>query len=177
MGSLYRNDLNKFKNWFKESAKLLGVDIEYRYIIKRNSEQATGESVYSKYSQPIKQSVIVEEGVPKIDTLKQLGWFVDTKEEQLLVSFAVDTPNLQSGCRFKFTSNENEEQQKEYEIIKLTNEQLFPSCVKCLCIPVLENSTNYVERNKEDIQYGYQDITSDNENYSFINSKPKKTIF
>lgn len=175
VGSLYRNDLNKFKTWFSQAAKLLGVDISYRYIIERNKENTTGETVYSKYSQPIKQSVIVESGPPKVDTLKQLGWFTDTKEEQLLVSFAVNTPNLQSGCRFKFISNENDEQSKEYEIVKMSNEQTYPSCIKCLCIPILKNESTYVDKNN--IHYGQQDIISDEENYSYINSEPKKTVF
>lgn len=175
MGSLYRCDLNKYKNYFKESAKLLGIDVEYRYITKRNKEIASGESTYSKYSEPIIQAVVIENGPPKIDTLKQLGWFMDTTDEQLLVDFAVDTPNLQAGCRFTIVSNENEEQRKEYEVIKMTNPHLYPTCIVCLCNPVLANESTYVS--KKDIHYGQQDVASDSENYSFINEQPKKTIF
>lgn len=175
MGSLYKKDINKYKKYFKESAKLLGIDVKYRYIIKRNTENQSGESVYSKFSQPITQSVIVEQGNPKIDSLKQLGWFVDTETEQLLVDFAVDTPNLQEGCRFKFSSNENEEQNKEYVIIKMSSEILYPTCIKCLCQPILENESNY-DRNGN-ITYGQQAITADDENYSFINSEAEVTIF
>lgn len=176
MGKLYRNDINKYKKYFKESAKLLGVDIEYKYIIKRNTEQQSGESIYSKFSKPIIQSVIVEQGNPKVDSLKQLGWFVDTSnDEQILVDFAVDTPNLQEGCRFKFISNENDEQNKEFAIIKLSNELLYPNCIKCLCQPILETESKYDENGN--IDYGQQEITSDDENYTFINSKPELTIF
>ena len=175
MGTLYSNDLNKYKHWFSESAKLLGIDIEYRYIIKRESETATAESIYSKYSEPIIQSVIVEQGNPMIDSLKQLGWFVDTTEEELLIDFSVDTPNLQEGCRVKFISNEYKNQNKEYSIIRLSNQQLYPSCIKCLCIPVLENES--IKLNNNEIQYGQQDITADEENYTYINEKPKITVF
>lgn len=175
MGSLYRKDLNKYKSYFRESAKLLGIDIEYRYLIKRNTENQSGESIYSEFSKPIIQSVIVEQGNPKIDSLKQLGWFVDTENEQLLVDFAIDTPNLQEGCRIKFISNENEEQNKEYAIIKMSNEVLYPTCIKCLCQPVLENESVY---NKDSsISYGQQDILSDTENNTYINSEPEVTIF
>lgn len=114
MGSLYRKDLTKYKKYFNEAAKLLGVDVSYKYLIKRNTEKQSGESIYSEYSQPIIQSVVVEQGLPKVDSLKQLGWFTDTNMEQLLVDFSVSTPNLQEGCRFSFISNENEEQNKEY---------------------------------------------------------------
>ena len=177
MGSLYRNDLNKYKNWFDESAKLLGVDIQYRYVIKRESEKATGESVYSNLSKPIKQCVIIENGLPKVESLKQLGWFVNTENtnEHLLVDFSVNTPNLQEGCRFTLQSNENENQIKEYVIIKLSNEQLYPTCTKCLCIPVLDNESIKLDNN--DIHYGQQDILSDDENYTFINDSPHITIF
>lgn len=174
MGSLYRKDLHKYKNYFDESAKLLGVDVQYRYIIKRKKETATGESVYSELSEPIKQSVIIEAGLPKVESLKQLGWFVDTKEEQLLVDFSVNTPNLQAGCRFTLESNENEEQVKEYSIIKLSNEELYPTCIKCLCIPVLENESTLINN---DIHYGQQEITADDENYTYINEKPRLTMF
>lgn len=175
MGSLYRNDINKYKNYFKESARLLGVDIEYRYLIKRNTENQSGESIYSQFSQPVIQSVIVERGNPKVDSLKQLGWFVDADDEQILVDFAIDTPNLQEGCRLRFLSNENEEQNKEYTIIKMSNELLYPTCIKCLCQPVLENESTYNEDGS--INYGQQDIKSDTENYSYINSEPEVTIF
>lgn len=174
MGSLYRKDINKYKNWFDESAKLLGVDVQYRYVIKRNTEIASGEAVYSELSKPIKQAVIVESGLPKIDSLKQLGWFTDTADNQLLVDFSVNTPNLQEGCRFTFESNENQGQKKEYSIIKLSSEQLYTSCIKCLCIPVLANETTVINNN---IHYGQQEITADDENYSFINEQPNITVF
>lgn len=175
MGSLYRQDLNRYKQYFKEVAKLLGVDISYRYIIKRKTEKATGESTYSKLSEPIKISVVVEQGNPMVDSLKQLGWFVDTDIEQLLVDFSVDTPNLQEGCRFSFVSNENEEQTKEYVITKLSNEILYPTCIKCLCQPVLETESTINSDNE--IEYGQREITSDDENYSFINEKPELKFF
>lgn len=175
MGSLYRQDLNRYKQYFKEVAKLLGVDINYKYIIKRKTEKATGESTYSKLSEPIKISVVVEQGNPMVDSLKQLGWFVDTDIEQLLVDFSVDTPNLQEGCRFSFVSNENEEQTKEYVITKLSNEILYPTCIKCLCQPVLETESTINSDNE--IEYGQREITSDDENYSFINEKPELKFF
>ena len=175
MGCLYRKDLNKYKCYFDEAARLLGVDIQYRYIIKRKAETATGESVYSELSKPIKQSVIVEAGLPKVDTLKQLGWFVDTKEDQLVVDFSINTPNLQEGCRFTFESNENPNQNKEYVVIKMSNEQLYPTCIKCLCIPVLQNDS--VNQLDNEIYYGQQSETADTENFTFINETQKTTIF
>lgn len=178
MGKLYRNDLEKYKNYFKESAKLLGVDIEYKYIIKKNIENQSGESVYSELSKPITISVVVEEGNPKVDSLKQLGWFVGDEEnnEKLLVSFPTDTPNLQEGCRFSFVVEGNKQQNKEYVIEKLSNELLYPTCIKCLCHPILENESKYNNLNG-DITYGQQDIQADDENYSYINEKPKISTF
>lgn len=70
MGSLYRKDLNKYKNYFKQAATLLGIDVQYQYLIKRNTESQSGESIYSGLSEPITQSVIIEQGNPKIDSLK-----------------------------------------------------------------------------------------------------------
>lgn len=175
MGKLYRNDLNKYKKYFDEAARLHGVDVYYRYIIKRNTEEQSGESIYSKHSEPIIQSVIVEEGIPKINSLKQLGWFVDTTDDkQLLVDFSVNTPNLQEGCRFSFVSEQNSEQNKEYAIIKLSNEILYPTCIKCLCQPVLESESTY---NDGTISYGQQPITSDDENFSFISESPETKFF
>lgn len=174
MGKLYRNDLNKYKKYFDEAAKLLGIDVSYRYIIKRNKENQSLESVYSELSEPIIQSVVIENGNPKVESLKQLGWFVDTEKEQILVDFSINTPNLQEGCRFTISSNENEGQSKEYIIIKLSNEALFPTCIKCLCEPILENESRYVDGN---ISYGQQSIYSDEENNTFINSEPKLNYF
>lgn len=176
INKLYNSNLNKYKKYFDNAAKRLGIDIQYRYVLQRNTESATGESVYSKLSEPITQSVIIESGIPKVESLKQLGWFVsvDDAKEQLLVDFSTETPNLQEGCRFTIQANENSNQIKEYVIIKLSNELLYPTCIKCLCIPVLENETN-IENNK--LQYGQQEITSDSENYSFINEDKKLTMF
>lgn len=176
MGSLYRDDLKKYKRYFDEAASLLGIDVEYRYIVKRNTESQSGESIYSEFSKPIKQSVVIEQGVPKVDSLKQLGWFVDTNKEQLLVDFSVNTPNLQEGCRFMLVSNENEEQRKEYVIVKLSNELLYTTCIKCLCEPVLESESRY-DKYDGDISYGQQSILSDDENYTFISESPEITIF
>lgn len=174
MSTLYNNDLYNYQKWFKESAKLLGITINYRYIIKRKTELQSGESIYSELSKPINIDVIIESGLPMIDSLKQLNWFVDTNDDSLLVSFPVDTPNLQEGCRFSFISKENKEQQKEYYIEKLTNMQLYPSCIKCLCKPILDTETVNING---DIEYRQQEITSDEENYSFINESPKITMF
>lgn len=174
MGILYNNDLYNYQKWFSESAKLLGITVNYRYIIKRKTESQSGESIYSELSKPINIDVIIESGLPMIDSLKQLNWFVDTNDDSLLVSFPVDTPNLQEGCRFSFISKENKEQQKEYYIEKLTNTQLYPSCIKCLCKPILNTETVNID---DAIHYGQQDIASDEENYSFINESPKTTIF
>lgn len=177
MGSLYGSDLNKYKKYFKESAKLLGIDVYYRYIIKRNIENQSGESVYSKLSEPIKLSVTVDNKNPEVESLKQLGWFVDTKNisNELIVNFPIDTPNLQEGCRFSFVANYNEEQNKEYVIIRLSNQVLYPTHIVCLCQPILNNESTYSENGK--IIYGQQDITSDTENWSYINDKPETTIF
>ena len=175
MGKLYNKGINSYKKWFKEAAEVLGVDVKYRYIIKRKAEVASGESIYSNLSEPIIQSVIIEEGLPKVESLKQLGWFVDTNNEQLLVDFPVDTPNLQEGCRFTLESSDNKNQTKEYLVTKLSSTQLYPSCIKCLCIPVLENETNVDD--KGNILYGQQEIISDEENYSFINEEPTIKMF
>lgn len=176
MGKLYRNDLQKYKNYFKEAADLLGVEVEYKYIVSRNTENATGESIYSELSKPIKCSVIVEQGLPMIDSLKQLGWFVDTSAEQILVDFSTDTPNLQEGCRIVIRSNENEGQYKEYVVTKLSNNILYPTLIKCLCQPIYESETTH---NKYDnsLNYGQQPITSDDENMTFISEKPQLTFF
>lgn len=175
MGKLYRDDINKYKSWFKEASELLGIDVEYRYIMKRNTEYSTGESVYSELSEPITKSVIIESGLPMINSLKQLGWFTNSTDinEELLVDFPVDTPNLQEGCRFLMKSNETE-QKREYTIIRLSSSQLYPSCIKCLCIPILKDESTIVENN---VHYGQQSITSDEENYTFINEKPKLSMF
>lgn len=175
MGSLYKDDLLKFQKYFNESAELLGITVDYRYIIKRKTEKATGENIYSKLSKPIQQNVIIESGPPMIDSLKQLGWFVDTNVDSILVDFSIDTPNLQEGCRFTLTSNINEEQNKEYVINKLSNTELYPSCIKCLCTPVLKNES--IEDDRNNIHYGQQEIYSDDENYTFISEKPKITFF
>lgn len=174
MGSLYRKDLDKYKKYFNNAAKLHGIEIEYRYIIKRNSENQSGENVYSELSQPIKQNVIIEQGIPMVDSLKQLGWFVDSNTDLLLVDFSVNTPNLQEGCRIKIVANEQTEQNKEYSIIKLSNTTLYPTCIKCLCQPILENESIY--HKDGNITYGQQDILSDEENNTFI-SEPSKISF
>lgn len=177
MGKLYTKSLAQYQNWFDEASQMLGIDVEYRFLLKRNTENATGESVYSELSDPILQSIIVEEGIPKIDSLKQLGWFTDTEDEQLLVDFSIKTPNLQEGCRFKFVNGTNSNQNKEYTIIKLSSEQLYPSCIKCLCIPVI-NSKYSIKNNKTgDILYQEQSIYSDEENNTFINAEPKISMF
>lgn len=176
MGNLYRKDLDRYKIHFNEYARTLGIDVSYRYIIKRNKEKQSLETVYSELSEPIIQSVVIENGIPQVESLKQLGWFVDTEKEQILVDFSTSTPNLQEGCRFTITSNENEDQNKEYIVIKLSSEVLFPTHIKCLCEPILENESTY---NKKDgnITYGQQSIYSDEENNTFINSEKELTFF
>lgn len=176
MGSLYRRDLNKYKNYFKQAAALLGIDVQYQYLIKRDTESQSGESIYSGLSEPITQSVIIEQGNPKIDSLKQLGWFTDSSADELLVDFPVDTPNLQEGCRFIVSSNENAGQALQYVIMKLSSEVLYTTCIKCLCRPVLQSETTH-DLISGEVSYGQQAVDSDDENYSFINEKQKFTFF
>ena len=40
MGSLYKDDLLKFQKYFNESAELLGITVDYRYIIKRKTKES-----------------------------------------------------------------------------------------------------------------------------------------
>lgn len=173
---LYQKDLNKYKQYFKDSAHILGIDIKYQYLMSKCNEVASGEISYSKLSKPIDLSVIIESGTPKVDSLKSLGWFtnIEDTKDNLLVDFPIDTPNLQIGCRFYFQSNENQKQIKIYEIIKLTTEPLYTTCIKALCIPVLENNSTTLD-NK--ISYGKQNIISDTENYTFINDEADINIF
>ena len=100
---------------------------------------------------------------------------MDDSKEQILVDFSNQTPNLQEGCQFTIASNRNNEQEKTYKILKLSSEVLFPNHIKCLCEPVMFNETTYIDKNN--VQYGQQAVTADDENYSFINSDAEISFF
>lgn len=183
MGSLYRDDLKKYSNYFDESACKHGIDVDYKYVIKRNTEEQSGESIYCELSEPIKQCVIIESGLPKVNSLKLLGWFLDEEsiKNTILVDFSINTPNLQEGCRFIMQSLEDPGKLSEYVVLKISSELLYPTCRKCLCQLVLPNESSYADGkhdvDKGEISYGQRDIESDDENYSFINEKAKLSFF
>ena len=103
MGLLVNSDAARFRGYFKEMAKLLGITVEYQYPIDMNFSDYGDENPLG-FSEPQIMDIIFEEN-PKISTLKKLGWWTEGEDRQpYTAELPYDAPNLAKGCRILIPS-------------------------------------------------------------------------
>lgn len=98
MGFLVNRDATLLRNFFKEAAKLRGIQVNYQYPIDMELSNY-GEENPIGFSEPVEMDIIFDEN-PNIRTLKKYGWVTESGGDQpYIANLPYDAKNLCKGCR------------------------------------------------------------------------------
>ena len=193
MGLLNRKDSTIYRNYFKECAKLIGIECSYQYVVKQDLTIHSEDN--STLSQPIPLNILFDEN-PSVDTLNRMGWVIELGTVQPVVAtLPYDTPNLTVNARITVMAKDGLARQRVYRITKIASDIEYPSTWSCTLVPIMdqipqENKYTLINNekiNSEDSKVTKQDSESEyangtsledttpkdyietNNNFSFIN--------
>lgn len=154
-GSLVKRDALIQRRYFRECLRLYGIDGMY-YQIKEGTKRFNEAGEFSAfYHEPIPCQMIFDQ-VPKISTLKKLGWTSELDEQLPLIHVDYDTPDIQGGCCFTIEDPLRPGKGRLFRVTKLISGIIYPMAITCQLVPVLgdtpENTLQpdtAVQRNKD----------------------------
>lgn len=152
MGLLTKNDSTLYRGWFKEMARLRGIEVKYQYAIE------TTETIHSEFdsnlSDPIDMDIIFDTN-PRANTLKRIGWISENPDDKPYIAYLpYDTPSLTAESiitippQVDITTDNDRVSKTERVVMKskrfkvtTINELIeFPDCWICTLAPVFETS-------------------------------------
>lgn len=173
MGLLTKKDATNFRGFFKEMARLHGIDVEYRNIV---SQEVTNHSEFIyQMSDPIPMSIIFQEN-PLVSTLRKFGWVSENSDDKpYIAQLPFDAPDLKIGCSITIRSDDLESQ-RDFKITSMKSLLEYPDCWTCLLAPIFfsnEAKTSYIGTNYNYVETPDADISNDapNNNFGYLNVK------
>lgn len=160
MGELLKKDAVIYRQFFKETAKLLGVKVLYSYPIDMDYT-LHGNADPLGYSEPIEMDIILQES-PKLTTLRKLGWVSeDPNDKPYLCQVPYDAPNLQRYCRIELPAPSPLSPSRLFRITEIQVDQLMPDSWYCKLAPVFEKPDTIKEKDYKDKSYTYLKVDQD----------------
>ena len=164
MGFLTRKDSTLYRCFFKEMAKLRGIEVEYRYAVK------TDTTIYaefqSEYSEPIVMDIIFQEN-PKVNTLKRIGWVSENPDDKPYIAMLpFDAKNLDTDSIIDIPPVDVvREKPRRFRINRITTLMEYPDCWVCIVAPVFNN-----DEVRDDTTKNYNYMKT---NYSIIDGEER----
>lgn len=138
MGLLTRNDSTIFRHYFKEMAKMIGINVIYQYPIDMQFSIYAEENPKG-FSEEIKMDIIFEEN-PKVTTLRKYGWISNLDEDKpYMATLPYDAKNLCKGCRITIVPSEPLASKNVFVITDIKANLEFPDSWVCKLAPVFFN--------------------------------------
>ena len=176
MGILTKKDTTMFRGYFKEMAKLRGINVSYQYPIKTEHTQYV--EPITKLSKPERMDIVFEDN-PKPKTLKAIGWvseFGDDKPYIALLPY--DAKNIGVDCVIMISPDDVlRTRYNRFKITGLQSIMEYPDCWTCTLAPIFEtddvnnnyNTTNYnyLKDGEQPQDEAYGDVML-NDSYSYI---------
>ena len=134
--SLIKRDALMFRKYFQEMLRKYGIDCSYFAVKEGTAEYNVNGEFSAEYENPMGTQVLFDQ-VPKISTLKKLGWNTATDDSQPLVHVDYDLPNLQVGCLFSIEDPLRPGKGKLFRITKMSIGIIYPMCVTAQVVAVL----------------------------------------
>ena len=134
--SLVKSDALMHRHYFKEMLKLYGIDGMY-FQVKEDTinYNETGE-LSAEYLEPIPCQMIFDQ-VPKVSTLKKLGWTTELDQSQPLIHVDFDLKGLQIGACFNIEDPLRPGKGRLFRVTKLSVGIIYPMCVTCQIVAIL----------------------------------------
>lgn len=166
MGTLFNQDAEIYRSFFKEQAKLLGIHVKYKYPIDPDLT-LHGRDDQLGFSEPIEMDIILDQS-PKLKTLKKLGWISENPDDKpWLCQVPYDAPNLQKNCRILFYAPlplgtvKGSEGVKEFKITEITCDQIMPDSWYCKLAPIFEVPNTIKPKDYQDKSYSFLKVDQD----------------
>lgn len=141
MGLLINSDAELLRNFFKEAARLRGIQVEYQYPIDMTFSKYAEEDPRG-YSEAMPLDIIFEEN-PDIKTLKRYGWISETDENTpYMAEFPYDTFKLAKGCRIRIPSPLNDNSGRLFVVTQIRSSLEYPEAWACKLAPVFYEKPN-----------------------------------
>lgn len=121
------------RDYFKEMVRLIGIYVIYR-APRIDKHWTTYQEVESNYQDPILVGCIFNEH-PDQKSMKKMGWVSELQENESLISFSYDVPDLQVGSLIIVPSSIDNTQGRLFRITTLSNIMIYPASITCACVP------------------------------------------
>ena len=141
MGLLINGDAQLLRGFFKEAAKLRGIQVLYQYPIDMTFSNYAEEDPRG-FSEAEEIDIIFEEN-PKMKTLQRYGWISETTEEvPYMAHFPYDTYKLAKGCRVTIPSPLEDGIGRKFVVTEIRSSLEFPEAWACKLAPVFFDKPN-----------------------------------
>ena len=135
MNQILQNDLIIFRQQFREVLDMYGIDAKY-YQIKPNHHYTVAGEISANYYNPVPCKILFDQ-VPKISTLKRLGWVSELEPGASLIHVAFDTPGIAFGALYEIKDPLSPDSGRLFRITKLQTGILYPVSISCQVVPVV----------------------------------------
>lgn len=139
-GLLLQNDLEIQRYYFNEALDYYGIDADYYQVKEETQKFTSAGELSSKYYDPVRVKLIYDQ-VPKINTLKKLGWVPELNQDsQPIIHIPFDTPGIQVGALFRIEDPLRPGTGKIFRTTKLTTGIIYPVAATLQIVAVLGDS-------------------------------------
>ncbi|MCM1323016.1 MAG: hypothetical protein NC218_02420 [Acetobacter sp.] len=135
MDSILQNDLTIFRYYASEQLDMYGISALY-YQPKPGKHFTVAGEISANYFDPIPCKILFDQ-VPKISTLKKLGWVTELDQEASLINVHFDTPGIQQGALYEVKDPLKPDAGRLFRVTKLQTGILYPAFVTCQIVPVV----------------------------------------
>lgn len=135
--SLIKNDALAFQqHYFKEVLQLYGIDAMYYEVIDESVKHTVNGEFSCEYKDPCPTQLLFDQ-VPKVSTLKKLGWTTELDQSQPLVHLDFDLPNIRVGAAFCIEDPLRPGKGRMFRVTKMSTGIIYPMCVTAQIVAVL----------------------------------------
>jgi hypothetical protein len=131
------NNIKLHRQYFKQTIKLIGINVIYRAPMENKTWDGYGELDSSFYPPEIVGCLFTEH--PNQKTLKKLGWVAELQENSSIIEVPYDLKNLQQGSLFIIPSGLDNAKGRVFKVVGMESIAVYPSTILCEIIPVYEN--------------------------------------
>lgn len=132
-GLLLNKDIKLHRTWFKQMAKLLGINCLYRAPLPGPNYDKNGD-LDTGYHEPIVVPCILDRH-PDQKSLKKMGWMTELQTDSLMLHVPYDLPHLASGALFTLPSGIDGAPGRTFRVLRMQNIMIYPASIACEIAP------------------------------------------
>lgn len=135
MNPILQNDLIILRQQFQEVLDMYGIDALY-YQVKPNHHYTVAGEISANYFDPVPCKILFD-AVPKVSTLKKLGWVTELDPGASIINVAFDTPGIAFDALYEIKDPLQPDGGRMFRVTKLQTGILYPVNIACQVVPVV----------------------------------------